>query len=179
MNWASSEVVAVLAFLLPGFVAAAVFYSLTSFPRPGAFERVVSAFIFTMIAQTATEYGLSLVHAEEDAETVKEWKPLAPVAAAIALGLLAAVLSNTDILHKFLRKVRMTKETAYPSEWYSTFAQLGGGSCVVLHLPGERRLFGFAEEWPSDPNDGHFRITQPEWLDECGNRRRQLAYRRY
>ena len=29
MSWASSEIVAVLTFLLPGLVAAAVFYSLT------------------------------------------------------------------------------------------------------------------------------------------------------
>ena len=34
MSWASSEVVSVLTFLLPGFVAAAVFYSLTSHPKP-------------------------------------------------------------------------------------------------------------------------------------------------
>lgn len=36
MTWASGEAVGVLAFLLPGFVAAAVFYSLTSYPKPGA-----------------------------------------------------------------------------------------------------------------------------------------------
>ena len=30
MSWASSEVVGVLRFLLPGFVAAAIFYSVTS-----------------------------------------------------------------------------------------------------------------------------------------------------
>ena len=29
MSWASGEIVSVLVFLLPGFVAAAVFYSLT------------------------------------------------------------------------------------------------------------------------------------------------------
>ena len=33
MNWASSEIVGVLSFLLPGFVAAAIFYSLTSYPQ--------------------------------------------------------------------------------------------------------------------------------------------------
>lgn len=38
MSWVSSEVVGVLGFLLPGFVAAAVFYSLTSHPKPGAFD---------------------------------------------------------------------------------------------------------------------------------------------
>ena len=33
MNWASGEIVGVLSFLLPGFVAAAIFYSLTSYPN--------------------------------------------------------------------------------------------------------------------------------------------------
>ena len=46
MSWASSEVVSVLTFLLPGFVAAAVFYSLTSHPKPGAFDRIVQALVF-------------------------------------------------------------------------------------------------------------------------------------
>ena len=56
MNWASSETVKILAFLLPGFVAAAVFYSLTSHPKPSQFERVVQALVFTAIVQ-----GLALL----------------------------------------------------------------------------------------------------------------------
>ena len=52
MNWASGEVVGVLTFLLPGFVAAAVFYSLTSHPKPDAFDRVVQALIFLITYQT-------------------------------------------------------------------------------------------------------------------------------
>ena len=51
MSWASSEVVGVLTFLLPGFVAAAIFYSLTSHPKPSAFDRVVLALIFTVVGQ--------------------------------------------------------------------------------------------------------------------------------
>lgn len=46
VNWASGEVVGVFTFLLPGFVAAAVFYTLTSHARPGAFGYVVMALIF-------------------------------------------------------------------------------------------------------------------------------------
>ena len=42
---------AVLTFLLPGFVAAAVFYSLTSHPKPSNFERVVQALIFTIVVE--------------------------------------------------------------------------------------------------------------------------------
>ena len=51
MNWASSEIVGVLSFLLPGFVAAAIFYSLTSYPKPSPFDRVVQALIFTVIGE--------------------------------------------------------------------------------------------------------------------------------
>ena len=162
MSWATSEAVGILAFLLPGFVAAAIFYALTSYPRPGAFDRVVVALIFTAIGQTIVEYGLP---ASADAG---EWKPLASIVVAAALGLGASVLSNTDILHTPLRWLRITRETSHPSEWYSTFARLGDGSYIVLHLRSKRRLYGYAEEWPGDPKEGYFRIAEPEWLGEDG-----------
>jgi len=44
-----------------------------------------------------------------------------------------------------------------------------------LHLKGERRLYGYAEEWPSDPNTGHFRVAGAEWLrdDDIGDGRNE------
>ena len=51
MSWVSNEVVEVLTFLLPGFVAATIFYPLTSHPKPSPFNSVVQALIFTMIVQ--------------------------------------------------------------------------------------------------------------------------------
>ncbi len=167
MSWASNEAVGLLMFLLPGFVAAAIFYSLTSFPRPGAFDRVVVALIFTAIGQTITEYGLpAITGTSGEMPETGDWKPLAPFFVAVALGLGASVLSNTDFLHRLLRRVRLTRETSYPSEWYSTFARLADGSFIVLHLDGERRLYGYAQEWPGDPKDGHFRIVGYKWLGE-------------
>ena len=58
VDWASSEIVGVLTFLLPGFVAAGIFYSLTSHPKPSAFDRTVLALIFTVVGQTLTEFIL-------------------------------------------------------------------------------------------------------------------------
>ena len=164
MSWASSEAVGLLVFLLPGFVAAAIFYSLTSFPRPGAFDRVVVALIFTAVGQTITEFGFPPL-----AET-GEWKPLLSLLVTVALGLGAAILSNTDLLHRLFRWARFTRETSYPSEWYSTFTRMGDSHYIVLHLAGERRLYGYAEEWPSNPQRGHFRIAEPEWLSDEGER---------
>ena len=48
MSWLSNDIVEILTFLLPGFIAAAVFYSLTSHPRPSEFTMVVQAIVFLL-----------------------------------------------------------------------------------------------------------------------------------
>ena len=81
------------------------------------------------------------------------------------LALMTVCWSNNDTMHRILRRLGITKETSYPSEWYSTFWRLN--DCyVVLHLKGERRLYGWPEEWPSQSDRGHFRISEGEWLGE-------------
>ena len=87
------------------------------------------------------------------------------MAIAIAVAVVIVYLSNHDTLHGLLRRLGVTKETAYPSEWYSTFYR--NSDCyVILHLQGQRRLYGWPEEWPSHPDQGHFRIAEGEWLVE-------------
>ena len=167
MPWASSEVINVLAFLLPGFVAAAIFYSLTSHPKPGAFERIIQALIFTAVIQAVVALlPDSLPSPEIDIGADAPWDPVWPVAIAVIIAFIVVVIVNYDLAHSLLRRLRVTRETAYPSPWYSSFFRHNG--YVVLHMTGQRRLFGWAEEWPSDPAQGHFRITQAEWLADDG-----------
>lgn len=171
MNWASGEIVSVLTFLLPGFVAAGIFHSLTSHPKPGAFERIVLALIFTVIAQTVTDViALTADSGKAEARSFRDWMPALSISVAIALGAGAVYFSNTDAVHRILRRLRITKETSFPSEWHSTFARYSDRSFVVLHLQSKDRLYGFAEEWPSDPKEGHFRISDAEWLDGLDGR---------
>ena len=165
MAWASSEVVSVLVFLLPGFVAASVFHSLTSHPEPGIFDRFIQALVFTVIVN-AIIVGISLF---ENITLDESWIPVLAVLISVMLALMTVYWSNNDTMHGILRRLGITKETSYPSEWYSTFWRLN--DCyVVLHLKGERRLYGWPEEWPSQPDRGHFRISDGEWLvkDENG-----------
>ena len=42
---------------------------------------------------------------------------------AIIVGLAAAAISNMDTLHRILRRLKITMETSYPSEWYSAFSR--------------------------------------------------------
>ena len=168
MVWASSEIVPILTFLLPGFVAGAVFLSLTSRPNPNAFGLVVQALIFTILGQSITE-GLPL----DEEGWAESWQTLVSVGVAVILAVIIAWSLNHDLPHRFLRYrklgwLKITRETAYPSEWYSAFSH--HIDCyVVLHLNGERRLYGWPEEWPSRPDSGHFRIAEPEWLTERGS----------
>ena len=164
MSWASSEAVAILSFLLPGLVAVAVFHMFTSHPRPSEFERIVQALIFTILVQAIAELtlwiGRALGHGSLWGE---ESEIMVSVGIALILGLIGVYFSNTDTLHRFVRFLRLTKETSYPSEWYSAFHH--NLDCyVVLHLQGQRRLYGWPEEWPSRPDEGHFRIGEGEWL---------------
>ena len=166
MGWASSEAVSVLTFLLPGFVAAAVFHSLTSYPKPKEFDRVVQALIFTIIAQAIVQgiQGMARL-VKSEISWIAEFEILVSVCIAVAVAIVVVYLSNHDTLHGLLRRLGVTKETAYPSEWYSTFYR--NSDCyVILHLQGQRRLYGWPEEWPSLPDQGHFRIAEGEWLVE-------------
>ena len=166
MSWVSSEVVGVLTFLLPGFVAAAIFYSLTSHPKPSAFDRVVLALIFTVVGQAIVAALLAIDDTTRDIrQWIRDWELFSSVIVATALGLIASYASNTDTVHGILRFVGVTRETSYPSEWYSAFSR-HHGCYVVLHLKGQRRLYGWPEEWPSHSDEGHFRIAEAEWLLE-------------
>ena len=172
MTWMSGEIVGLLTFLLPGFVAAAVFYSLTSHPKPNAFDRFVQALIFTVVGQAIIAVAV-LSLSDNAMASYANWgedrQLVLSVSVAVLLGLIATYFSNNDSLHSLLRYLRITKETSYQSEWYSAFSR-HAGCYVVLHLEGERRLYGWPVEWPSAPDNGHFRIGDAEWLvdDEGG-----------
>lgn len=160
MIWATNEVVSVLVFLLPGLVASAIFYSLTSHPKPNEFGQVVQALMFTILSQ-AVAWAIGLLWPQMGSR--EDWQLFFPVPVAAAIALIAAFCSNHDTVHRILRWIKVTRETSYPSEWYSAFAQYGG-CYVILHFHDGRRLYGWPEELPSHTSGGHFIIDEGEWL---------------
>ena len=164
MSWASNEAVAILAFLLPGFVSVAIFHMFTSHPKPSEFERIVQALIFTILVQAIAELLLWAGRLLGKGSLWEgEFEIVVSVGVAVILGLIAVYFSNSDTLHSLFRYIGITKETSYSSEWYSAFHH--NSDCyVVLHLQGQRRLYGWPEEWPSRSDQGHFRIAEGEWL---------------
>jgi len=174
MGWASGEVVGLLTFLVPGVVAAAVFYQLTSHPKPVAFDRIVFALVLTLVCQFLANGAASVLFPTEGeagaAASRAAGEAVFSILIAIFLSFCLSLISNTDLLHRILRRLHVTRESAFPSEWYFTFARRGRNAYVTLHLRDGRRLYGHPEDWPIRPNEGCFCVTEAEWLDEHNKR---------
>lgn len=169
MDVPGEAVIAILTYLLPGFITAALVYVLTPEPRPIPFERVVQALIFTILVQVGvTGLGTGLRWIGLNWLTLGPWteqvRLVWSVVLAGVLGLVLAWAANTDRIHGLLRALGVTCQTSFSSEWYGVFSRNKG--YVVLHLTGERRLYGWPEEWPSTPGRGHFVMAHAEWLDD-------------
>ena len=167
MNIPSQAIIDVLTFLLPGFVSAAFLHSLTPDPRLSPFERVVQALIFTIFIQVGTSgVETGLIWIGQWFGSIGVWSEQAGIAwslaLAVLLGVVLAWIANTDQLHSRLRKRGITRQTSFLSEWYGALSQSRG--YLVLHLTGDRRLYGWATEWPNTPEHGNFVMAEAEWL---------------
>lgn len=166
----AKDFISILHFLLPGFVAAWIFYGFTSYPKPSQFERVVQALIFTLIIQAFVGVVEGLAKWIGQYWSAGTWDKSTEVvlssviAAAVGIGF--SWLANNDRAHKWFRRKGITRETSFPSEWFGTF--LKEVTFVVLHFKDERRLYGWPIEWPSEPTKGHFVIADPSWVGESG-----------
>lgn len=168
METFAKDFVTLLQYLLPGFVAAWVLYGLTSYPKPSQFERVVQALIFTILIQGFVYLIKKLLFFIGNKWPLFNWNLhsdiIWSIAVAILFGIFFSYYANNDKFHKKLRDWGVTRETSYPSEWFGAF--LKNVTYVVLHLDGERRLYGWPIEWPSEPEKGHFVLVQASWLDD-------------
>ncbi len=160
----SQDFMAILQILLPGFVAAWIFYSLTSHPKPSQFERVIQALIFTLFIQAIVAVLKSFFTYINPALWDESLTLITPIIVALLFGLVFSYFANNDKLHAFLRRTRITKETSFPSEWFGAFDK--NITFVVLHFQDERRLYGWPIELPSEPTNGHFVIADPSWLGD-------------
>ena len=173
MNIPSQTIIEILTYLLPGFVSAAFLYSLTPTPRPIPFERVVQALILTFVIQVGTSLvGAGLIWIGPRFWSIGVWAEQArnswALLLAVLLGVVLAWLENTDRLHLRLRNRGITRQTSYSSEWYGALSQARG--YLVLHLTGQRRLYGWLWEWPNTSDHGHFVMGEAEWLLEDGEK---------
>ncbi|QGW66687.1 hypothetical protein GOY17_18405 [Lysobacter soli] len=170
MSELSTEAVKLLTYLLPGFMAAWLFYGLTSHPKPSQFERVVQALILTFAIQVLLLPIKWMAIAAGHFVDAGAWTSSSALAMsfllAIVVGGALAHFTNKDSLHRRLRGLGFTSRTSHPSEWYCVFDRQR--SFVIVQFRDGRRLYGWPKEWSNTPEDGQLYIQWPSWIDEAG-----------
>ncbi|MBK5351520.1 hypothetical protein JFU37_03130 [Pseudomonas sp. TH41] len=165
------EVIPLLQYLIPGFLAAWIFYSLTAFKRPDTFGQIVQALIFTFVIQSlVVGLGALLLLTGEHFFSVGLWdkksETLWSAMIAVVLGFLSYHVASNDKLHSLLRRLKITRQNSFPCEWYGAFSSRRG--FVILNLIDGKRLFGWPTAWPSEPEKGQFVLEFPHWIDNEG-----------
>lgn len=187
----SSEIVGLIYQLLPGFIVAWVFYGLTSYIKPAAFDQIVQALIFTVIIKVlliASKFSLLFIGRYY---ALGKWSDnlelVVSILISIIFGVFVSWCVNNDfplwlfrkdgigrytgikgLPVKLLSKFNLTEKTLHPTEWYSFFNKIEN-EYIVLHLIGERRIQGRLIQFPDSPNTGHFIIDYSSWLLDDGN----------
>ena len=169
MDIPSSEVIKVVYALLPGFIAAWVFYGLTAHPKLSSFERTVQALVFTGIIQAIVLAFRKAMFLSGGVCPLGTWTEnssfVASIVWAFIIGVCFSLFANKNWVHTCLRKCGgITQRTSFPSEWFSAFSQ--EKRYIVLHLKGNRRLYGWPYEWPDHSDSGHFVLGEAKWLSD-------------
>ena len=153
-------------FLLAGFVAAWVFYGLTPYKRPTAFERVAQALVYTAIVQlTATGLAEILGFFGWEAATAILPGPASVFLLAVFLGVIFAWMTNRDYPHAWLRRVGLTMQTARKCNWADAL-DMDNYHFVILNLKDGRRIYGWPSFWPNTHEDDHFLLRLYAWLPD-------------
>ena len=166
MEGLPTELVNLLFQLMPGFLAAWVLYGFTAYPKPSQFERILQALIFSFLIKALLPVEKYLLFWASKYFVLGFWDSDTQIFVAAVTGLLFGLVTsyyaNNDKLYALARNFRLTKRTAYPSEWFGAFSE--PTTYIVLHLTGNRRLYGWPIQWPSEPTSGHFVLTNAAWL---------------
>ena len=158
----SIEAVSLLQYILPGFVVGWVIYSLTTYERPTQFQQLIEALIFTALIQGTVVFYKNFLSSEFYNKNTNE----VALMHSIVFGVIISILINNDFPHRVLRYLRITSQTTHPSEWAAVL--ISRKTYIVLHLVGERRIYGWPKEWPQSPKNGHFFLLNYSWLLDDG-----------
>ena len=103
----SSEILKLIYALLPGFVAAWLFYGLTAHPRLSPFERTVQALIFTGIVQVIVLAFRKVMLLLGNVFSIGVWTDnvffVVSILWAVIVGTCFSLFANKDWCHRWLR----------------------------------------------------------------------------
>lgn len=172
----SADVVALLEYLAPGFLTAAVYFGMTAHQKPSHFERLVQALVYNAVIQAVVAAEKAVAARIGQRLPLGDWTRhsdlVASLTSALLIGILVATAANHDMVHAALRRTRMTKRTGHPCEWFGIFSDYPRH--ITLHLRDESLVHGWPSIWPAAPGNGHFFISSA--VRDCAGARYDLSH---
>lgn len=168
------EIINVLFLLLPGLFASHLYYYLSGTKEINAAKRLIDTVLYSFFLMMLTglfvtwEPIIEITSAEKLltnialTESVKLL--LVNITLMVLLPIAQATLVHHDLLHRILRKFKLTTKSSRKDTWNDTF--ISEQRYVVIYLKDERRIRGFPERFSDDPEEGLIYLRNPAWLDD-------------
>lgn len=167
----SAQALAVLLFLLPGFVASRIVGAVAVRRAKGHLGEIVEALILSYLIYLALEaVGWGVLVPSPVAESTAR-VAFGRAAVSLVLAVVFALLYGASINHdwhmQLLRWMKVTVRTARTSTWLDVFTEQRGG--IVVRYADGRRLAGWPAFYSDDPEEGLLYLRSPAWIDNAGN----------
>lgn len=170
------EALALLIFLLPGFVSSSILDHIMVRKPKDHFGRIIEALVFSFIIY-AVVVGLVGIPAFELPEGAADFPRIATslinqsfvwvaLLLSIVLPLFLGFLSATDGHMRLLRFIRVTNKTARETTWLDVFADQK--RYVIVNLTQGRRVFGWPLYFSNDRDEGLLYLFDPAWVNDDG-----------
>lgn len=163
----STEALAVLLVLLPGFVCAKIVQWLCPRPQQTEMERVVDALVYSAVVYLI----FLLIFGFPTALTRKRAAVLLTIP--VVLAFLISYLMTNDSIGSVLRKCRITHRTTRPSLWHDVFHKYES-HYVVVELGDGRVALGWVEFYSDFPSAPSLFLNDACWIDRESGERRQI-----
>ena len=158
------EAIAILMFLLPGFLTETLLNVLCIRPKKGDLEKVIEALVFGIpiyaaYAMVKKQIPVSYIDGK------LELDGFGLILVLLLSALLACLISRAHVsgkLMKWLTKAGITNRTGRSSIWLDLFTDVR--SYVVIHFTNGKRLYGWPRFYSDDPNNPSLFICQAIWL---------------
>ncbi len=173
----SFETIAVLAVLLPGFLASAILNAVVVRKPLDSFSKLLEAFAFSaaiysvpVVVVFVRGANLGGLQSELSSGHIPEGAGYFAVFVfllTIVIPILAGASITHDLHMRLLRKLKITDKTARETVWFDVFTDISD-RCVVVNLCDGRRLLGWPQYYANTPEEGTIYLFDPYWINNRG-----------
>lgn len=170
----SYEVLNILSFLIPGFLASSIYQYVAVRKKRDKFEQIIEALIYSLIIYIAvlnvTGSIPVLLSCNKNGESIswvfnKDESPLLGVLFfSIVLPIVIGWINAKNLLLRLLNKIGVTPKTSRESVWLDVFSDIK--KFVIINLKDGRRIYGWPLYFSNTPEEGMIYLAYPAWIKD-------------